>query len=534
MPVNTPCGEYNKFIERWTRGRDCYDGSDAIKSKGDAYLPKLDSHRQTTPGLMNPKSTKYEEYKLRALFYNAVGRTVDGLAGAIFQREPNVKLPAVAKDIVDDITLTGVTLELFALHATREVLCPGRYGILVDMAVDEKDKKSGTATTNRPYWVGYCAEDIVAWRQERLGGDETVTRIVLRESYEKPDPKDPFVSKTHEQYRVLELNDGVYTASIWRRPRGDDGDFIKQQDLAPTRRGENIPFIPFVFIGPTTVDADPEKPPLDDLVNVNLSHYRTQADLEHGRHYTALPTPWVAGVVGGNESAPLALGSGTAWILEKDGKAGMLEFSGAGLSSLVTADQDKRKMMATLGARLLEDQPSTAETAMAVSMRHAGEHATLRTVAQAIEQSITMALQCTCWWMGSDKLPREVAASIEFNKDFFAVRMNAQDMQSLVSALQAEAISFATFYAALQRGEIARPGVTAEEEMASIKKTGEMFKKQPEAAPGAVGPDGEPIAAVGPDGEPVPPKSVPPKKGEPVPPKKGEPVPPKPIPPKKG
>ena len=33
----------------------------------------------------------------------------------------------------------------------------------------------------------------------------------------------------------------------------------------------------------------------DDIIAVNLDHYRLNADYKHGMHYTALPTAWVAG-----------------------------------------------------------------------------------------------------------------------------------------------------------------------------------------------------------------------------------------------
>jgi hypothetical protein len=50
--------------------------------------------------------------------------------------------------------------------------------------------------------------------------------------------------------------------------------------------------------------------------------------------------------------------------------------------------------------------------------------------------------------------------------------MTAQEMTELVKAWQSGAISYATMYDNLQRGEIARHGVTAEEEMALIEAEG--------------------------------------------------------------
>ena len=63
----------------------------------------------------------------------------------------------------------------------------------------------------------------------------------------------------------------------------------------------------------------------------------------------------------------------------------MLEFRGQGLAA-IEKDLDKmERLMAVLGARLLEEQPRTQETLGAVTLRHSGEYATLRTITRSVE-----------------------------------------------------------------------------------------------------------------------------------------------------
>jgi hypothetical protein len=94
---------------------------------------------------------------------------------------------------------------------------------------------------------------------------------------------DPFVEKSSERFRVLLLDEeGYYKVEIWSD--GRDGYQITDE-FFPTRRGERLAFIPFTFLGPVSIKPYVAKPPLLDLVDVNLSHYRTSADLEHGRHW---------------------------------------------------------------------------------------------------------------------------------------------------------------------------------------------------------------------------------------------------------
>lgn len=465
MPVNVGRPDYVAALPAWTRDRDCYEGSDAVKAKGEVYLPKLGYH------VADPKA--YEAYKLRALFFNAMGRTVEGLAGAIFQKPPSITIEKRLEPDLKDVTLTGTSAEAFSLETTREVLKTGRYGILIDMSDARK----------RPYWIGYHAEAIVNWRTARMGGDEVLTMVVLCEHPEIPDPKDPFTPKTIEQYRVLELRPGpaampVYTQTVYREtgegqtkrwePYAETGVDVV---MAPSHRGTTLPFIPFTFVTPIGTGAAIEKPPLDDLAHVNLSHYRGYADLKHGLHWAALPTPWVAGRTG-DVSAPLTIGSAKAWELSETGKAGMLEVAGPGFGAIRQDLQDMQKMMATLGARLLEEQPTSSETMGAVGMRHAGEHATLRTVAGAIEQAMTWAATVHAWWMGTAATLAEAGATVELNKEYFQVKASPDVVRVALLALQAEKISQAQFFNVLRTGEWTRSGVTVEQEMAEILREG--------------------------------------------------------------
>ena len=481
MPVDIQHRLYKTAMDWWIRCRDAYEGTDAVKMAGAKYLPLLGSHHKN--------KGSYEEYKLRALYFNATGRTVDGLSGAIAQKPPTIKLPKEREELIEDATLKGESLEELIKDVQKEVLKVGRVGVLVDWAADE-----GV----RPFAVVYRAEDIVNWRTSKIKGDEVLTRVVLREAHEDVNPDDEFDIIQLTQYRVLELEGeiGRYEQVVWKRVKNaatGKEEWVPSETYAPMRRGKDLEFIPFVFVGPLGVTTDVKKPPILDLADVNLSHYRTMADLEHGRHFTALPTPWISGGMlqrEGMDPSTLSIGSGVAWQLEATGRAGMLEFSGAGLQSLVTAEQDKRKMMAVLGARLLEDGGGPAETAFSVSMRHSGEHATLRSIAGSIEKAMTMVLRWLTWWVGPAVWPEDQKdVTIELNKEFFQAKMDATEMTGLMAMFQSGAISFETLYEQLEKGGRTREGVTAEEEKQAIEKATEesMIRS------GLLDEDGKPI-----------------------------------------
>ena len=467
--VDTKHSEYEALEERWQRCRDTSEGEDAVKYRGTKYLPQLDSHKkdQAQSGF----SRRYSEYKMRALYYNAVGRTITGLSGAIFQKAPSVEVGSVMKDHIKDITLTDQPVDIFAMMATREYLTTGRFGILVDMSTE-------LATTPRPYWVLYKAEDIINWKFRNLGGDKELSLVVLRETVEEQNPEDEFDIEPIVQYRVLRLSDdGLYTQQIYlpsdstANPMGGkrSQEYIPQEVIVPTRRGVPLDFIPFSL--PWSVGS----PPLLDLVSVNLSHYRGSADLKHGLHFTALPTPWVSGQT--DTGSPLSIGAGVAWSLDKDGKAGMLEFTGQGLAAIREDMTEMQKMMATLGARLLEESPRYSETATGVSMRHGSDYASLRMIAQIVEAQVSYALKIHEWWLSTETLVTKVAANIELNKVFFEASVTADELRALLMALQESGISFKTFYERLSNTGWTREGIDSDEELADIMADGDKFKK---------------------------------------------------------
>jgi hypothetical protein len=234
-----------------------------------------------------------------------------------------------------------------------------------------------------------------------------------------------------------------------------------------------LSFIPGVFINASSLTPAIERPPLLDLADVNRSHYLSSAELENLLWYVGPPVPWASSFQGGDTGKTLKIGSSVAWILGEHGRAGMVEMSGAGAAAIRENMLEKRKQMVTLGARLLDDAPRSQETATAVSQRNAASQATLKTIAQVAEAGLSMGLQWLGWWTGAEARPSDVIASIELSKDFYAMRMSADELKSLVTSWQSDGISFDTLHYNLQRGDLMRPGVTADDERAAIARQAE-------------------------------------------------------------
>ncbi len=454
MPVNSQHRDYTSHFKQWQRCRDASSGSDAVKARGIEYLPLLEGH-------VSSSTNAYIGYITRALFYPAVGRTVAGLAGLVFAKPPTVeKVPSTQQQPFNDVTQTGVSVGAFGLMLCQEVLTTGRVGTLIDMP-------DAPVVGARPYWVMYQAEQILNWRTTRVNGVQMLTLVVLSEEIERFGD-DSFEPEWITQYRVLELIDGKYSVTIWTQQKEDASKFDKGETRIPLRRGAALDYIPFTFTNAIGIESDVAPPPLLPLVDVNLSHYRTSADHEHGAHFTALPTPYITG-----HTLPkgdtLSIGSGEAWVIPNPAAtAGMVEFTGAGLESLSKLKEEKRQLMATLGARMLETDKNTAEAAQTVRLRHSGESSAMSVLADAVGLSMTQSIRQHLFWAGMET-GGATQATVTMNPDVMD-DLTSEDMRVLVETWQKGAISKRTLHYNLAWGEWTRPGVTFEQEEEDIKK----------------------------------------------------------------
>lgn len=476
MPVNSTHQDYDANVLAWQRARDVFAGEDAVKSAGEKYLPRLDCQ----------DDTEYRAYKNRASFFNASARTADGFVGLIFRRDPTFKLPdanngitAALTEFVEDADMLGTSLSAFTKKLVTEIINVGRAGTLIDWN-DEAEQ--------RAYAVAYSAEAIINWHTERVNGRNVLTLLVLKETCLTPaDEADPFVPEEIQQLRVLKLvpsqsqsdntkSDWSYQVEIWQllpdgqSPNGTRSRGKKKWKLTdtitPLRLGKPLPLIPFVFHGPRHSLPDVDKIPLDDIIAVNLDHYRLSADYKHGMHYTALPTAWVSGF---DKNASLRIGSSTAWVAEAPGAtAGYLEFHGQGLSTFERAMDRDEQLMAVLGTRMLESRKRVGETAAAIELRQSGENSILNTVSLSISSSLTQVLRWVYWWNSTEPIPDAIGPDlvlVTLNTDFSITGMSALEITALVAAWQAGAISQATMLDLFRAGEVIAPGRTNDEEI---------------------------------------------------------------------
>jgi hypothetical protein len=455
--VDTKHPKYTEMTDQWQKCRDTVSGQKAVHAGGERYLPKL----------KDQSIEDYNAYRLRASFFNATWRTIDALKGLMFRKPPIVDIPASVESLLDDVTLSGTSFQVFAQLTAIEILTSGRMGILVDYPQQSTEGMTiadAQLMQVRPTMQMYPAESIINWKTARVGNATVVSLVVLAESATLESGE--FEHKTEARYRVLDLFDGRYRVRVFRVSEGKEDEQIGN-DIFPMMNGAKMDSIPFYFIGVDSTSSDVDEPPLIDLIDLNLDHYRMGADYKHGLHFTGLPTAVISGYVPENPGDKLYIGSASAWCFpDPQASASFLEFTGQGLGALERGLEKSEQQMAILGARLLTSEKRDAETAQTAQIHRAGENSILSSISQTISIGLTNALNTFCEWVGS---PGEW--SIELNREFTPAGLDAPALTALVGAWQSGAISFQTLFENLQRAEIIESELTFEEAQAQIGST---------------------------------------------------------------
>lgn len=464
MSVKTTHEKYKAMSGEWKRCRDAAAGQSAVHNGGEEYLPKLTG--QTVP--------EYSAYLGRAGFYNATWRTINGLQGMLFRKQPKVKVASVVEPMLKDVSLSGESLYMFTQHCERELLTVGRVGIFVDYpTIDPMHSTQADANSMglRPILRRYVTESIINWDYSVVGNQYVVSMVVLAEKTSSTGASE-FIKVEGCQWRVLDLfyldhKDGskelVYRVRVFTVNEKEED--VLLDTSYPMIKGKYLKEIPFYGFGAEGMGLDPELPPLVDLVNINLMHYRVTADYEHGCHFTGLPTPVISGYTPEKSGDTFGIGSMTAWVFPRpDARASYLEFTGQGLKALEANLDRKEIQMAVVGARMLENKQSNGDSQGGAAMNAGGEQSILSLLAEVSSSCIQKALTKFSQFAGTEE-----EAKFAINKDFFPMPMAALQLTALVASWQNGAISYETLFENLKKGEIVDIDQTIAKELAAIE-----------------------------------------------------------------
>lgn len=397
----------------------------------------------------------YKGYKDRAQFFNAAGRTLDGLGGMLNRKRPIIAVPKGMEKYLENVDGKGHTMQQFIDHVCKDALITGWGGILVDMPKSESNVSQADFERKGlcAYMVYYKAESITKYRWQTEGRSSSLEYVILKEPTEVESAE--FSTEIKEYWRVLKVGeDGTYKQTLY------DENLNVSSEIVPKSSKSAFNEIPFSFV---SANSEPEEPMLSDLINVNLSHYRKSADYENGLHWTGVPTPYERGWVPetkydekGNEipTAPMKLG-GSQFLYFPQGteQVGYLEFGGSGLSQLSEAMDKDEERMAILGARIIANKKKGVEAAETAKIHNAAENSVLASFANNMSQIFSRMLRIYLEWTTGKDIPQE-DVKVEINTDYDVSTMSPAELTALVSLWQSGGIAKRDLFRNLKEGEI--------------------------------------------------------------------------------
>ena len=400
--------------------RDILEGEFAVKAAGTKYLPVPNDDVLDT-------SERYKAYKLRAVLYNVTHRTVEGLVGQLFLRDPVIEVPDILQHVVKDANAANMTLIQMAKMACNHVVPYGRGGIFTDyssvnQAASLADLRAGIV---RPTINFYKPWHIINWDREKIDSRNLLSFVVLMES---KTIKKEFVIEHKVQYRVLrlirdEFGELCTKVEVWFKSENGEFEIIESYIICDAK-GAPLGEIPFDFTGSDDNDDTIDEPPIFDTASLNMAHYRNSADFEESCFMLGQPTPWVTGLTEhwakNVLKGEIFLGSRTVIMLGENTAAGLLQVEPNTLAR--EAMDHKEKQMRALGAKLVQERIIEA-TATEVELQNASEDSVLTTIGKNVTTVFQKALERAAAYIGQ---PIE-DIKFKLNDNFDLTTMTAEE-----------------------------------------------------------------------------------------------------------
>lgn len=484
--------ELSKALALYYTIRDCLAGAPTIKEAKTKYLP-----------MPNPEDTskenlaRYKAYLTRAVFYNVTRRTLAGLLGQIFLRDPVVKVPTTLDPVVKDVDGEGLTIQQQAGRTCAYAIAYSRCGIFVDYpeAPEGATVEQLAAGDIRPTITVFAPWQIVNWRTIKKGAKTVYSLVVIAETWVNAD--DGFEMKMAGQFRVLRLDPaGNYIQEIWREPQPSSydgskplkGNFqVKKTIAMKGPDGNPLDEIPFMFVGSENNDSNVDNPNLYDLADINIAHYRNSADYEEACFVVGQPTPVLVGVtedwVNKVLKGVVAFGSRGGIPLPAGADAKLLQ---AEERTMIKEAMDaKEDQMKALGAKLVQPK-DVQKTATESRIDSASESSVLGTIAKNVSAAYLWALE----WCGLFAGVGESGIEFKLNDDFDMSAMTVEQQNAVVANWQKGALTFPEMRAVLRKaGQATEDDKQAEASIVKAQQDAMAFEAslaQPAGGNGAV------------------------------------------------
>ena len=425
---------YTAMAPVWDKIDTVLGGTKAMRVAGTLYLPQ---HQEES-------DLAYAERLLCSTLLNEAELTLNSWVGRPFSEPVKIgsDVPKEIKDLFDDIDLQGNQLSVFARNWFREGLAKSVSHVLVDFpSVDRVGRTVANDLKEnlRPYWTFVRPENLIFASSDIINGHEVLTHVRIRE---QSLVRVGFSEKLVDRIRIFERDDaGQVTCSLWEL-KDKSWKAIQSPALL------DIDEIPIVTFYSDRMGLMLGKPPLEDLVDLNIAHWQSSSDQRSILTVARFPILACSGVDEDESEGKKKMPLGPRKVLttpDPSGKWYYVEHQGNAIAAGRQDLQDLEEKMGHYGAEFLTKRPGST-TATARALDSVESTSGLQDAVIRFNDALNQALVLTGKWIGVEK-PGQVL----INTEFIPAAGDQADLSALANARTSKDISRKTYVHELQR-----------------------------------------------------------------------------------
>ncbi len=370
---------YKKKVNAWAKVRDCMEGEETIKNKGEEYLPR--------PGGMSGEYEEaYDPYKERAHFPLVTSYALSGALGLVITKLPEFNVPKQLEYIIKEATKDGRSLSQLFLDTVIEIFQTGRVPLLVDIVEDNEFR-----------FVQYKAEAFINWKTNLVGTEKSLILGVMQES--RPSTTDIFSHSTDTVYRVLSLDEkGFFNSKLFAKNAKDYEDTSK----TPEFMGKKINEIPLLLAGSINNSFDMQPIPLISVANCSIQIYRKEADLANSEFLSCNPTLVIVGATN-DDDLPNVVGSSVMMVIPNEQARVFYTTTDTAALTHVKDHIDSLYEEAIRHGVAILDSRKGVEAAEALRIRQATQSASIYSIYLSALNALKQGILLMCKWGGYNK-----------------------------------------------------------------------------------------------------------------------------------
>lgn len=441
---STTSHAFDAMFPVWQKVTTVLGGTESMRAAGESYLPRHE----------NERTTAYTDRLEASVLFNAAELTLDSWVGHPFSE--TVQTHDIAEPILsylNDVDLQGNNITVFAREWFREGLAKALCHVLVDNPLPQDIETRTLADDQqeglRPYFCLVRPENLIFAAAEVVNGQEILIHVRIRE---EELVQDGFTERLRRRIRVFDrLPDNTVQFSMYEFVKAKSKKEEDRWMLIQSPIGLDIDRIPLVTFYANRREFMVGKSPLEDLVDLNISHWQSSSDQRNILTVSRFPMLALSG--GDEDSAEVEVGpKRMLYTPDPQARFYYVEHTGAAIESGRKDILDIEEQMSHYGAQFTRRRPAI-ESATARILNTSESTSSLKDAVIRFNDSLNNAVALLGEWQGT-----EVTGKVAVLSDFSPEEAEVTDLQALALARGSNDLSRRQYLK-----ELRRHGVLAED-----------------------------------------------------------------------